>query len=172
MTVGELERYVARAAVVFLRDIRGDDVWIHGPVTDPCREYPAALCARMHVDSFLSDGRSGQPVVGLKLSKLIESRFDRDDRERVDAMIARDTLLIFTIDNVGDHKKIPSVMDDLIVSRRGCPAPTLYLSDTNIAKLSGRYGPGVSGFFALSFKPAMSLGTTNTTTIYSRKRAT
>lgn len=169
MPLCDLAKYVQPKAAQFLLETKLDDLWIHGPPTDQAREYLAAYIARSFSDDGMTDGRREPPISGLKLSRLIDSRFDRDDRDRVDAIIARSSMMVFTVDDVGDHKKIPSVMDDLIAARRGSISPTLYLSQANLAKASGRYGPGVSMFFE-SFKAKMKLGATNMVTLLHRGR--
>lgn len=169
LSLQRLAQLIQPQAVQFLSEITAHDVWIHGPSTDQAREYLAAYIARSFSDRGMIEGRREAPISGLKLSRLIDSRFDREDRDRVDAIIARGSVLIFTVDDVGDHKKIPSVMDDLIASRRGSSSPTLYLSQTNLVTASGRYGPGVSGFFG-TFKAKMKLGATNSVTLLHRER--
>lgn len=171
MSLAELSRFVPSKVALFLQEIKTHDVWIHGAPTDQAREYVAAYIARTFADGAMVPGFRDPALSGLKLSRLIDSRFDRDDREQVDLIIARNSMLVFTVDDVGDHKKIPSVMDDLIVARRGSLSPTLYLSHANLSRLSGRYGPGVSGFFD-SFKLKFKIGSGGMVTLSHRERLT
>lgn len=169
LTTRRLAEMILPKVAQYLCDIKDHDVWIHGAPTDSAREYTAAYIARSYADDQMVAGRRETPLSGLKLSRLIDSRFDREDRERVDAVVARSSLLVFTVDDVGDHRKIPSVMDDLISARRGSLAPTLYLSQANLVRSSGRYGPGVSGFFS-TFKLKFTIGPTKSVTLSHRER--
>jgi len=167
--VAKLAKYIPSKVAVFLHEIKTHDIWIHGSPTDQTREYVSAYIARSFAEAGLSSAVREPSLSGLKLSRLIDSRFDRDDRDLVDAIVSQNSVLVFTIDDVGDHKKIPSVMDDLISARRGSISPTLYLSQANLAKASGRYGSGASSFFE-SFKTKFRVGAGGAVTLSHRER--
>jgi len=124
---------------LFLREITTDDLWVRAPLSDPSR----ALAIAAVVDAV-----GAAPVRGIAISALIDSRFDRDLRSAADALVAVDGLLVFNFDDVGDHKKAGPVAESLVGYRRSCGRPTLYVSDANVAKLTGRFGVGVCSYFA------------------------
>lgn len=131
----------------FLEETRHGDLWVISPRISPAREiviaYAVTISPRMR-------------TAGLSLSKTIDSRFDREEKASVDAKIADNGILVFRIDDVGDHKKIQSVMEEVVATRTSLRAPTIYVSDVSIVGHTGRYGSHVCKFFG-EFKKSLGL---------------
>lgn len=145
MAPGAVVGALGKKLGLFLREIKTDDVWVRAQQSDPVR----ALAIAAVVDAVGS-----APVRGIALSALIDSRFDRELRSAADAVVAVDGLLVFNFDDVGDHKKAGPVAESLVGYRRSCGRPTLYVSDTNVARLTGRFGVGVCSYFSGFGHPA------------------
>jgi len=123
----------------FLTETRRGDVWVIAPRTSPMLEFVLAYALSLRADQFCS---------GISLSKTIDSRFDREAKGVVDAMVSSSSTLIFRIDDVGDHMKIQSVMEEVVGVRSANKASTIYVSDVSIVKHTGRYGIHVCRFFS------------------------
>lgn len=153
----DISKAIPERVRVFLREIRSGDLWIVSPRTHPLRD-PMIAFAVIESEAAVASG--------LSLSRVIDSRFDRDDRLDVDRTIGTPCVLVFSIDDVGDHKKTPSVMDSVISGRVGTGFPTVYVTDVDIRKHVGRYGAGACGFFS-SFRESIKIK--NGPTVYVRK---
>lgn len=137
----EISKSLPEALRLFLAEITSGDLWIIAPRISHLRHRMVAFAV------LSAAGRFGYGT-GLSLSRAIESRFDRDERAAVDHAVAQPAPMVFTIDDVGDHKKICSVIEEVVSHRRSCLAPTIYVSDLDVTKHTGRYGHGVCGFLS------------------------
>ena len=147
MPISEIEKPIHAKMREFLSETTPGDLWVIAPRISEIRERVLAYAVR----------RSGASASGgLSLSRLIDSRFDRDDKAVVDKIVGSEGVLIFRIDDVGDHKKIPSVIEEVIGVRSGARARTIYVSSVSIVNHSGRYGPHACRFFG-EFKRSIAL---------------
>lgn len=141
LTPEEIANSIPQQIRLFLSEITTGDLWIIAPRISHLR-------ARMIAFSVIAAAPRYGRASGLSLSKAIESRFDRDERAAVDHSVRQPNPMVFTIDDVGDHKKIMSVVEEVVASRRSCLGPTVYVSDLDVTKHTGRYGHGVCNFLA------------------------
>lgn len=139
LSVDDILKSLPAALVKFLTETRSGDLWVIAPRTSPSLEFVIAYGLTVRAD---------QSASGTSLSKVIDSRFDRDLKGPVDAMVASSSTLVFRIDDVGDHKKIPSVMEEVVGVRSANRSSTIYVSDASIVKHTGRYGIHVCRFFS------------------------